>query len=143
MNEQIIAPGLVESSAKQPMSMQVTVFNDQSVLHLSEPREYVAMSGQESLMLGARLLVAGVEADKGVAQAAIAAALAVVDAVYELRADIKPAGGAAKHELIERHRKTLSQRLSIVLNSEREKRAVSNAKLSRQIVDICLNEVFA
>ena len=139
MSEQIIVPGL------EPQTLQaaVTVHNGQAVLHFSEPREFVALSGGEPLMLGARLLLAGVEANGDHAQAAIVAAMAVIDAVYELRGDIKPAGGAVKHELIERHRKTLCARLRVVLNSTREKKTVNNASLARKVVDIMLHEVFA
>lgn len=142
MSDQIIAPGLMPASTPQPLSMAVTIHGAQAVLHLSEPREYVALTAQEALQMGARLFVAAVEADKAAGDAGIAAALAVVDAIYELRGEIKPAGGAIKAELIERHRKTLRDRLRVVLNSQREKRTVNNAQLSRQLVDICLSEVF-
>lgn len=137
MPEQILLP------AAKPLSMAVTVHDHQAVLHLSEPREYVAFSGAEPLMLGQRLMLAGVEAQPDVAQAAVAAALAVVDGIYELRGDIKPAGGAVKHELIERHRRTLTRRLELVMNSRREAKKVSNAALAKEVVDILLHEVFA
>jgi hypothetical protein len=51
--------------------------------------------------------------------------------VYEQRGELKPAGGAVKHELIERHRRTLTRRLELVLNSRRERKKTSNAQLSR------------
>lgn len=125
------------------LKVAVTTHGLQAVLHLSQAREYVALSGREALQLGARLFVAAVEADKSTAQAAIAAAMAVIDAVYELRGDIKPAGGAVKHELIERHRATLTKRLEVVLNSQREVRTVSNAAMAKGLVDIMLSEVFS
>lgn len=139
MSEQIVVPGLAE----RKLSMAVTTHDGQAVLHLSEPREYIALMPAEALQVSARMALAAVEADPTAAQATIAAALAIVDAVYELRQDIKPAGGAAKAELINRHRETLRQRLRVVLNSQREKRTINNASLARQIVDICLNEVFS
>ena len=135
MSEQIVVP--------QELSMAVSVHDGQAVLHMSAPREYVALMPQEALMIGARLFTAAVEADQSAGQAGIAAAMAVIDAIYELRADIKPAGGAVKHELIERHRKTLTKRLEVVLNGEREKRTVSNAAMAKGIVDIMLSEVFS
>jgi hypothetical protein len=138
----IIAPGLVPQ-APAPLSVAVTVHGQQAVLHFSEPREFTGFSATESLQIGARLLVASVEADPAAAQAAVSTALAVVDAVYELRGDIKPAGGAAKHELIERHRNTLTQRLRVILNSQREQRVVSNSKLAKELTEVMLKEVFA
>ncbi len=143
MNQPIIVPGLYGSDGPKPFSLAVTVHEKQAVLHMSEPREYLAMTGPEPIQLGARLFVAAVEADRGVAQAAIVGAMSVIDAVYELRGDIKPADGAVKHELIERHRGTLTKRLEVVLNSMREKKTTSNFGLSKQLVDICLSEIFS
>ncbi len=140
MTDQILAPGLMDQA--QPLSVAVSTFGDQAVLHFSEPREFTAFTAQEALMLGSRMLVAAVEADGTAAQAGIATAMAVIDGIYELRGDIKPAGGAVKHELIERHRKTLTKRLEIMLNSQREKKTVGNAALARQLVDTMLSEVF-
>lgn len=136
--EQIIAPGLLE----KPLQIAVTVHDRQAVLHFSEPREYVALADAHPLMIGQRLILAGVEARPDIGQAAIATAMAVIDGIYDLRGDLKPAGGAVKHELIERHRKTLTRRLEVVMNSTREKRKVSNAQLARQLADIMLAEVF-
>jgi hypothetical protein len=135
MSEQIVVP--------QALSMAVTVHDRQAVLHLSQPREYVAMMPAEALQMGARMFTAAVEASPDAGQAGIAAAMAVIDAIYELRGDLKPAGGAVKHELIERHRATLLKRIEVVLNSERDKRKVSNAAMARGLVDIMLSEVFS
>lgn len=49
---------------------------------------------------------------------------------------------AAKAELVARHRATLMDRISIVLNSTREKKTITNRSLARQLVDIMSNEVF-
>lgn len=137
MSEQIIVP------KDNPLSLAVTAHDKLAVLHMSEPREYVALAPVESLQLGARLFTAAVEADGNAAQAAIAGAMGIIDAVYEIRRDVKPAGGAVKHELIERHRRTLTKRLEVVLNSQRETRTVSNAAMAKGIVDIMLSEVFS
>lgn len=49
---------------------------------------------------------------------------------------------AMKAELVQRHRKTLLDRISVVLNSQREKKTISNRSLSQQLVDIMSKEVF-
>lgn len=49
---------------------------------------------------------------------------------------------AMKEELVQRHRKTLLDRISVVLNSQREKKTISNRSLSMQLVDIMSREVF-
>lgn len=49
---------------------------------------------------------------------------------------------AMKDELVQRHRKTLLDRISVVLNSQREKKTISNRSLSMQLVDIMSKEVF-
>jgi hypothetical protein len=136
-------PGLSSTDGPKPLEITVTVHGKQSVLHMTEPREYLAMTGPEPIQIGARLFVAAVEADKQMAQPAISAAMAIIDAVYELCGDMKPAGGAVKHELIERHRGTLTKRLEVVMNSTREKRTVSNQQMAKQLVDIMLSEVFS
>ena len=50
---------------------------------------------------------------------------------------------ARKAELVQRHRKTLSERIRVVLNSQREKKTINNASLARQLVDIMCDEVFS
>lgn len=138
-------PGLIgtdASDAAKPMCLAVTVHGNQAVLHMNKPSEYLAMTGPEPIQLGARMFIAAVEADPSMAQPAIAGAMAVIDGIYELRGDIKPAGGAVKHELIERHRGILTKRLEVMMNSTREKKTTSNQQLAKQVVDIMLNEVF-
>lgn len=129
--------------ADKPLEIAVTVHDGQAVMHLSEPREYVALTGPEPLMIGQRLILAGVEANHDMGQAAIVACMSLIDGIYELRGDLKPAGGAVKHELIERHRHVLTRRLEVVLNSTREKKKVGNAALAKQLVEIALKEVFS
>jgi hypothetical protein len=50
---------------------------------------------------------------------------------------------AQKKELVERHRTTLMQRITVVLNSQREKKTINNRSLARSLVDIMSAEVFS
>jgi hypothetical protein len=129
-------------TVEKPLSIAVTVHDRQAILHLSEPREYAALTATEPLMLGQRLILAGVEARPETGQAAIAVAMALIDGIYELQGSLKPAGGAVKHELIERHRNVLTQRLTVMLNSQREKKKVSNHELAKVMVETMLKEAF-
>lgn len=135
--EQIIIP------QDKPLSVGVTVHDRQVVLHLSEPREYVAFSGTEPCVIAAKMFAASIEANSDTAASVIDIAMSAIDLAYEARGDLKPAGGAVKHELIERHRRTLSKRLEVMFNSTREKKTTSNRGLAKQVVDIVLSEVFA
>ena len=47
-----------------------------------------------------------------------------------------------KAELVARHRATLMNRISVILNSTREKKTISNRSLARQLVDVMSHEVF-
>ena len=76
------------------------------------------------------------------AQNAMDVATAMADLSFECRDAVKPAGDALKAELIERHRMTLTQRLSLVIGGQRENRGVSNGKLAQQIIDIVFAEIF-
>jgi hypothetical protein len=139
MPDQILAPGPLN----KPLQIAVTVHDRTAVLHFSEPREYVALNDGHPFMIGQRLILAGVEARPDLGQTAIAVAMALIDGIYEMRSDLKPAGGAVKHELIERHRRTLTKRLEVIMNSQREKKTVSNHLLAKELVDVMLREVFA
>jgi hypothetical protein len=136
--KQIILPG-----ATKPLSVEVTTHGKQVVQHFSEPREFTAFSGTEAVVVGTKFLARAIEADDTVAPAVVDMAMGLIDAAYEARGDLKPAGGAVKHELIERHRKTLTRRLEVVMNSQREKKTTSNHQLARQLVDIALSEIFS
>lgn len=138
--EQIHAPGLLKDDK---LSVGVSVHGRQAVWHFSEPREFVALQANEALALGTKTMLAAVEADNSVAQQTIEMAMHLIDLVYEVQGAIKPAGGAVKHELIERHRRTLTRRLEIVMNSEREKKTTSNAALAKKVVEVLLKEVFS
>ena len=73
---------------------------------------------------------------------AITIAEALTRAAFEARDGVMPVSDALKSDLVERHRATLYRRLEIILNSERDDRLITNGKLARQLVDVCLSEVF-
>lgn len=142
MTDQINVGNLLEEPAPQ-VSVQVSVHGAQVVLHFNAPREYVALTGLEPLVVGTRLMALAIEADDSAAQQMINLCMGLIDYAYEQRSDLKPAGGAVKHEMIERHRRLLTQRLAVMLNSQREKKTITNRALAKQIVDVMLKEVFS
>ncbi len=89
------------------------------------------------------MLANAMTADGGTAKDVIDMCMAIIDHAYALRGDLKPAGGAVKHELIERHRRTLTRRIELLMNNKREKKKVSNALLAKETVEVMLREVFA
>jgi len=135
--EQILVP------QDKPLSVAVTVHDRQAVLHLSQPREYIALSGSEPVHVAAKLMTAAVDADASQGQHTVDMCLAIIDAVYEANPLMKGAGWTAKQEMLDRHRRTLIKRLEVVLNSTREKKKVGNARLAQELVEICLKEVMA
>lgn len=137
MNEQIFVP------AEKPLSLLVSAYGNKVVLHMSEPREYLALTGTEPVVIGTQMLAKAIEADPGCGKDVLDLAMALMDHVYAVRGDLKPAGGAVKHELIERHRRTLSKRFEVMLNSIRERKTTSNRGLAKQLVDAALHEVFS
>jgi hypothetical protein len=139
--EQINVPGLVPQAPDKGETF-VSVHDGMVVLHLPKPVEYAVYPPLGAIGDGAKMIVAAAEADKACAQLAINVALQLVDLIYEARGDMKPVGGAAKHELIERHRRTLTRRLEVTLNSLREKKTTSNAKLAQSLMDVVLHEIF-
>lgn len=50
---------------------------------------------------------------------------------------------AMKQELVSRHRKTLLDRLTVMLNSTREKKTINNRSLAQLMVDAMSREVFS
>lgn len=70
-------------------------------------------------------------------------AMRLVDLAFEADTGLKPVGDTLKADLIQRHREKLTTRLALILNSQRENKVVSNGKLSIQLVDICLTEIFS
>lgn len=73
---------------------------------------------------------------------AITLAERIAAAAYEVREGGPPVGPALKAELADRHRRTLIRRLTVMLNSTREDKKISNSKLSQIVVETCLKEVF-
>lgn len=66
----------------------------------------------------------------------------IADLAFEADVGLK-APAALKQELIDRHRAKLRDRLRVMLNSEREKRTLTNSQLARKLVDAMLHEVFS
>lgn len=114
-----------------------------AIVHLTAPAEMVLLHGEGAASVGAKLLAAVPEIDPSKGQLAIDLCLFIIDHVYACRGDLKPASGAAKHELMERHRHTLTKRLEVMLNSQREKKTLSNHALSKQMVDAMMSAVFS
>lgn len=65
----------------------------------------------------------------------------IADLAFEAEAGLRMPE-ARKKELVDRHRATLLQRITVMLNSTREKKTISNKKLAQQIVDVLSHEVF-
>lgn len=66
----------------------------------------------------------------------------LADLAFEAESGLKMPE-ARKKELVERHRATLLNRISIVLNTKREQKTISNRSLARLLVDIMSTEVFS
>lgn len=73
----------------------------------------------------------------------IAIACKMTDLAFEAQNKLKPAGETLKAELIQRHIEKLVPRLSLMLASKREDRLKSNGQLAKDVVDICLHEIFS
>lgn len=84
-----------------------------------------------------------VEAIEFDAQNCIDIAMAMTDAAYELKNGVKPVGDTLKADLIERHRDTLIPRVNMIMNSTREKKTVTNGRLSMTIIDTVFSEIFS
>jgi hypothetical protein len=74
---------------------------------------------------------------------ALAFSTLLADLAFEAETSLKPAGNVVKAELMERHRVTLTDRLTVVLNSRREQKTTSNRGLAKLLVDIMMAEVFS
>lgn len=66
----------------------------------------------------------------------------LADLAFEQDTSLKPAGPALKAELVDRHRKKLTDRFALMLNSLRERKTVPNRKLARDLVDTALTDIF-
>lgn len=144
--EQIIVPGLAEAQSQQSAppagKTAVSTHDGLVILHFERATEYAVYSPVGAVADGTKLLAFAASEDRQAAQLVVNSAMFLIDHVYETRGDLKPAGGAVKHELIERHRRTLTRRIELVLNSRREQKKVGNAALAKEVVDILLREVF-
>jgi hypothetical protein len=105
----------------EPQALRVSVHDRKVIQHFPHPLEWVALEAEEAVRLG----------------------MVLIDRAYEARGDIKPADGAVKHEMIERHRRTLTKRLEVMLNTLREHKRTSTPELAKQLVETCLKEVFS
>lgn len=74
-------------------------------------------------------------------QNCIDVAMAMTDAAFEARDGLKPVGETLKAELVERHRKTLTNRLTMMLATLRHGDK-TDSKLAQMLVDTVLKEVF-
>ena len=74
--------------------------------------------------------------------AALAMAELLIDMAFEADAGLKPVGPALKASLVEKHRKKLLPRLTLIIKSRREVSTVSHAELARILLDAVFNEVF-
>lgn len=74
---------------------------------------------------------------------ALAFSTLLADLAFEAETSLKPASSALKAELIERHRVKLVDRLHVVMNSQRERRTVTNRQLAKKVLDIVFAEVFS
>lgn len=143
--EQIIVPGAAQAQQQGPASGQtmVSIYDGHVVLHFPVATEHAVYAPLGAISDAAKMILMAVQADKTQAAMALRIVEHIADEVYEIRGDLKPAGGAMKHEIIERHRRTLTRRLEVVLNSQREKKTKSNHKLAVDLVNICLHAVFS
>lgn len=128
---------------ESPLEVSISTYERSVVQHFSRPGEYVAYPANQAAALGAQMIAAALRADDDVAPRVADILMTTMDLIYEMRGDLKPAGGAMKQELMDRHRRTLTKRLEIVLNTQRERRKVGNHELAKQVVDIMMHEVFS
>ncbi len=74
---------------------------------------------------------------------ALAFSTLLADLAFEADTGLKSAGPALKAELVDRHRTVLINRLSTMMNSQRENRLITNNGLAKQLVDVVLSEIFS
>ena len=115
MSEQIVVP-----QDKPQLTMQVSVFEKKVVQHFPHPLEYLALEADEAVRLGYTLIERG----------------------WEARPELKPLDGNKKHDLVERHRRTLTNRIALHFNTLRERKKMSNRELAEHVVELMIKEVF-
>ena len=73
---------------------------------------------------------------------ALVAAQTLTDMAFEADASLKPVGSTLKASMVEKHRAVLIPRLTLVLNTQRERKKVTNELLAKQIMDAVCAEIF-
>ena len=73
---------------------------------------------------------------------AMIAAHKLTDMAFEADASLKPIGDSLKASLVEKHRSILIPRIALILNTQRERKKISNELLAKQIMDAVCAEVF-
>lgn len=76
-------------------------------------------------------------------QGALAAAECMSAMAFEADTGIKPVGETLKAELVQKHRDKLAPRMTLILNTLRENKRISNQQLARQMLDAFCSEVFS
>ncbi len=76
-------------------------------------------------------------------QGALAAAECLSTMAFEADTNLKPVGETLKASLVKAHQDKLLPRLTLMLNSQRENRTISNQQLARQMLDAFCSEVFS
>ena len=66
----------------------------------------------------------------------------LAELAYEARGDMKPAGGALKHDIVEKHRKASVNKIALMLNTTREDKSRSHRELAETIVDAIFQRIF-
>ena len=66
----------------------------------------------------------------------------LAELAYETRGDMKPAGGALKHDIVEKHRKASVNKIALMLNTTREDKSRSHRELAETIVDAIFQRIF-
>lgn len=134
--------GGLEAAEPATGKTAVSAHGDAVVLHFEKPIEYAVYAPAGAISDGAKMLLCAAEVDPKLGQLVIDVAAAIVDGIYSQRGELKPADGAMKREMVERHRRTLTKRVEVMLNSTRERKRMSNPAMARELVDVCLSDIF-
>lgn len=75
-------------------------------------------------------------------QGAIDCAQLLTDMAFEADTALKPVGETLKSELVERHRRVLTKRLTHVLKTIRADKKKTDSEAAKDIIDICFLQIF-
>lgn len=75
------------------------------------------------------------------AETALLASQKLADIAFEADEGLRMPS-AQKAALVEKHRSVLIPRLTVIFNSQRENKTLTNDQLARQIIDVVCSEVF-